>query len=619
MVCCQRRRGISFRCIFAVILLILSVLLLSGCSPNYTAIEAEYAGEAEVGVVLDSDNPGFTVYGITEDGERSEITKGWKIEEPVTLERNSIDTVTITYNDLSCEVEVLCSERDYTKEAFEIASTLTENPDRINCEASIFNNADATYVPDYWYKTLRIPTADYFKVANVSGVNQSGLYDSVVMTYCRAIANNGAWYDSVDDSFFRTLLGKEKPATYEEFRKETEKAGDCMFFFPTEKEIFELIEPLSPSSGTFDHATGNYDFTVSDAAKAAEELEVSEDMLGYMLAYNSMFCTKEGCFTWGENSFSYADTNGHSRWANTRAIDPDNLSYLTGTQFAFSVGDFSYYMRQLYKSYDEKYETACENNFVLLARVDEDGSVTKNISFMFANLDGTYPTPEDVFQTCWFAVYDWSGDESLTLATIGAAAFDPAMDLKDAKQMVSDLKKQADAGDVLPSKDVDGLRFGCSKVAIEGAYTFIVQKIPPADLSAEDFLMDFPDSNIFKEDIIAGLNNMGRGSINYSYYDPAAGDTEEGAFVTPRGIRYGATLNEVRDAYGYSSDYYDIGKLDSVLGSSEFSSLLNEFEYSTRFRAEAKHFLHYVYADEYHMLFMFNDDNKLTWIISIKY
>ena len=334
------------------------------------------------------------------------------------------------------------------------------------------------------------------------------------------------------------------------------------------------------------------------------------------MAYNSMFCTKDGCFSWGENTLSYSDTNDHSRWKQTRVVDPDNMSYLINSNFAFSVGDFSYYLRQLYKSYNEKYETACNDNLTLLAYVDEDGSVTKNITFMFSNLDGTTPSPDELFQACWFSVYDWSGDESLTLATIGVAAFDPSLDLIDAKQVVSDLKKQTDGGEIIATKDLDNLRIGCSSAMVDGAYTFTIQKIPPAELSASDFVMDYPDSNIYKDDIITNLKGYGRESFSYAFYDPDQGDTEQGAFVTPRGIRYGAKVNDVREAYGYSSDYLDVSKLDDVVGSSGFYEYLaNGFDYSSRFKQETVKFLHYDYSGDFHMIFFFNNEDKLTWIV----
>ncbi len=91
-----------------IILLFLLLFCLTACGEKYESIQAEYDGETIEGSILDSDNEGFHVWGLDKDGEKTELS-GWEIEEPKELTRDSEETVTITYKDYSCDVNVLCS------------------------------------------------------------------------------------------------------------------------------------------------------------------------------------------------------------------------------------------------------------------------------------------------------------------------------------------------------------------------------------------------------------------------------------------------------------------------------------------------------------------------------
>ena len=57
-------------------------------------------------------------------------------------------------------------------------------------------------------------------------------------------------------------------------------------------EVLSRLDKLSVSSGTFDYAGRNFDFTISDLTVAADELGITEEMLGYIFAFLDEYGTK---------------------------------------------------------------------------------------------------------------------------------------------------------------------------------------------------------------------------------------------------------------------------------------------------------------------------------------
>ena len=71
-------------------------------------ITASYSGDASEGVVLDSDNEGFTVTAHYKNGEE-EIVEGWTIDIPQTLKADGTADVVIKYEDKECSLNVMCT------------------------------------------------------------------------------------------------------------------------------------------------------------------------------------------------------------------------------------------------------------------------------------------------------------------------------------------------------------------------------------------------------------------------------------------------------------------------------------------------------------------------------
>ncbi len=87
----------------------LSRKLTVDCSTSeLVGISATYNGDAEAGVVLDSDNAGFEVTAFYKNGEE-EVVSGWTIETPQTLTADSTAAVVIDYEGKQCSLDVICT------------------------------------------------------------------------------------------------------------------------------------------------------------------------------------------------------------------------------------------------------------------------------------------------------------------------------------------------------------------------------------------------------------------------------------------------------------------------------------------------------------------------------
>lgn len=87
----------------------LSRKLTVDCSTSeLVGISAAYNGDAEAGVVLDSDNDGFEVTASYKNGQE-EVVTGWTIETPQTLAADSTAAVVINYEGKQCSLDVICT------------------------------------------------------------------------------------------------------------------------------------------------------------------------------------------------------------------------------------------------------------------------------------------------------------------------------------------------------------------------------------------------------------------------------------------------------------------------------------------------------------------------------
>lgn len=141
----------------------------------------------------------------------------------------------------------------------------------------------------YTYRGLTLRDEDVGTIGSTFYIDQGAMYDAVAKTLQLECEEDGFLYGNIKDDYFEVLLGTEKPATWEAFKPKAQKLYKFIVPDASEKVVLKAFEKLDCVDGTFNYNTRSYDFTISDVQTAADELGISDEMLGYTLAYLSEF------------------------------------------------------------------------------------------------------------------------------------------------------------------------------------------------------------------------------------------------------------------------------------------------------------------------------------------
>ncbi len=132
----------------------------------------------------------------------------------------------------------------------------------------------------YEFKDYPISKDSVNKIGGELVVDQGAMYEEIaggLALYC-----DFGLSQSLDEAFFQILTGSgNEPENWNEL------ANDLYSFIlldGTEKEIISKLETLDCVSGTFDYDARSYAFEITDLEKAASDLCISHEMLGYVLA-----------------------------------------------------------------------------------------------------------------------------------------------------------------------------------------------------------------------------------------------------------------------------------------------------------------------------------------------
>lgn len=132
----------------------------------------------------------------------------------------------------------------------------------------------------YTFKGYRLSNEDVVKIGNQLVVNQGAMYEQIgagLSIYCQFGVSS-----ILDEMFFQILIGTDsEPDNWAELSQEL---YEFIFVDVTEKEIITKLEILDTVSGSFDYEARNYSFEISNLEKTADELHISQEMLGYVLA-----------------------------------------------------------------------------------------------------------------------------------------------------------------------------------------------------------------------------------------------------------------------------------------------------------------------------------------------
>ena len=78
------------------------------------SITAEYDGDTKAGTKITDETPGLHVYAIR-DGKKTPLESGWRVNNPTVLEKDTLSTINISYEDLSCSVSIQCTTRSISR------------------------------------------------------------------------------------------------------------------------------------------------------------------------------------------------------------------------------------------------------------------------------------------------------------------------------------------------------------------------------------------------------------------------------------------------------------------------------------------------------------------------
>ncbi len=188
------------------------------------SISAQYTGSKKEGVVLDEDNNNIIVTAKYKDGSEEKVN-GWKVEEVTSLKADETANITITYEDKSCTLEVICS-------------TISKDAYMAKCESISYE--DLARSPQQYEGQLVKFTGEVIQVQE-SG---SWLYYNV---YRINVTNNG--YGYYDDTVY---------VTYDGYGAEERILEDDIVTFYGEYKGLKTYETIMGASITIPHIEAKY-------------------------------------------------------------------------------------------------------------------------------------------------------------------------------------------------------------------------------------------------------------------------------------------------------------------------------------------------------------------------
>lgn len=151
----------------------------------------------------------------------------------------------------------------------------------------------------YYYNRIPIDPddAEFLNVSwNTShSLNQGAIYRAVVncLKGFDMGVNNGSYYSD--------MVFGIKDASKEELEPYVVNASQFICENNAKEQILKKLESLGCVNGTFDYPNNNYQFTISDLVACANEMKISEEMLGYVFG---VFAEYDANIEFQENSCS---------------------------------------------------------------------------------------------------------------------------------------------------------------------------------------------------------------------------------------------------------------------------------------------------------------------------
>lgn len=233
----------------------------------------------------------FDIYEFNPDFNSDDIEKfecSGKVYDNKEIENFEIDSskeiVSYTEPETNSEITESSKERvDETEtnqtsavyDAYIEASTLTRGDLTITDSGRHeYNDLCLSDRDDEWVNSSR----------NKSGTVEAGALYRSIAAILEGFYELKMIYGSWAVNTFPLIFGIEKPDTWEECKKYVDNASTFITNEDSWMSILKKIEQLSCVEGNFDFKNYEFNFKINDLSLAAEEMGITETMLGYSLA-----------------------------------------------------------------------------------------------------------------------------------------------------------------------------------------------------------------------------------------------------------------------------------------------------------------------------------------------
>ena len=165
-----------------------------------------------------------------------------------------------------------------------------------------------------------------------------------------------------------------------------------------------------------------------------------------------------------------------------------------------------------------------------------------------------------------------------------------------------------------PEENFKGNSYSC-KLQVKGDAAKEEKNI----LTYDDFnaTLDGVSSPVSSENMKESLDGLGEGSCRWAFFDKNVDEYKEGIISTSRGVRIGMDYNSVIYEYGKGMEgdvnFSDSDTIIHMLNDTYVNSQDDSIKY---YKNQAKKYTAYKTQDGlYEMIFIFDENNKVSWIL----
>lgn len=165
----------------------------------------------------------------------------------------------------------------------------------------------------------------------MDSLEDGALYRSIAMKLEGFYVLGEEMYGNWDGNIVSKVWGMEKPDSWLELRRYVDETSTFISRKPTLGELMSRFQKMKVVDGKFDYVAGKFSFTISDLTSVAQELRITEEMLGYILAMLEEYAPEISFF---KNTYSF-----ELEFVGERGIDESDFEYYENWDKKLDVRD----------------------------------------------------------------------------------------------------------------------------------------------------------------------------------------------------------------------------------------------------------------------------------------